>query len=64
MGIVDLLQPLREELLDRAEVFDRPDDYIAGVEDALDRVRVTLVADPAAPAPSAEELPPVGAWFG
>lgn len=63
MGIASLLQPLRKELLERADVFDRPDDYIAGVEDALDRVHMTLVLDEPTPVPDGD-LPPSGAWFG
>lgn len=58
------LQALREELLDRAEVFDRPRDYIAGVEDALDRVSVTLADRPGDTLAPVDELPPAGAWFG
>lgn len=61
MGIASLLQPLRDELLSRADVFDRPQDYIAGVEDTLDRIELTLVLDPP---PATDELPPAGAWFG
>lgn len=61
MGIAYLLQPLRDELLSRADVFDRPQDYIAGVEDTLDRIQVTLVLDTPTPA---DDLPPAGAWFG
>lgn len=64
MGTAHRLQALREELLDRADVFDRPRDYRAGVEDALDRVFLTLSRQTVDTPTPADELPPAGAWFG
>lgn len=53
----DTIERVRDRLLEQAELFNEPQSYAAGVEDALELLINLDRGDH-------DELPPRGGWFG